>query len=58
MLKQGRNMTPTKEELESVNFDEFSVDDIYCLIDLGLVKNSDVIHFYNNSQWDDTMGGE
>lgn len=44
--------TLTREEIEAINFNDFTTEDIYCLIDMGFITNGDVARFYKNQWWD------
>jgi len=48
-------MRLTIEEFNSINWNDFSTEEIYCLIDLGIVNYYDIAHYYGNSQWDDVV---
>lgn len=46
-------MRLTQEEIENVNWNDFSLDDIDTLIDLGCIEDGDLVWYYNNTQWRD-----
>lgn len=46
-------MRLSQEEFESVNWDDFSISDIECLIDLGCITELDIQWYYRNTQWRD-----
>ena len=45
----------TYEEVQATDWNEFSTEDIYCLIDMGFITRQDIDHYYNNPQWDDVV---
>ena len=46
-------MRLTEEEIDSVNWNDFSRDDIEALIDLNVITNDDMVWYYGNLQWND-----
>ena len=40
------------KELTNMNFDDYTVEEIYKMISDGLITNQDVVEFYNNEWWD------
>ena len=34
------------------NFDDYTVEEIYKMINDGIITNQDVVDFYNNEWWD------
>jgi len=46
-------MRLTQEQIESVNWNDFSNEEIECLIDLGCITQDDMNWYYNNNQWKD-----
>ena len=35
-----------------MNFDDYTVEEIYKMISDGIITNQDVVEFYNNEWWD------
>ena len=35
-----------------MNFDDYTVEEIYKMISDGIITNQDVVDFYNNEWWD------
>ena len=35
-----------------MNFDDYTVEEIYKMISEGIITNQDVVDFYNNEWWD------
>ena len=46
-------MKLSQAEFESINWNEFSVEEIECLIDMGYFTEKDIVWYYNNPQWRD-----
>ena len=46
-------MKLSQEQFENVDWDDFSVDEIECLIDMGCFTEADIVWYYNNTQWRD-----
>lgn len=46
-------MRLTIEEFDSVDWDEFSIEEINCLIDMGCFTEDDMVQYYCNTQWRD-----
>ena len=42
----------SQEEVNAINFNEFTVEDIYCMIDMHMVFEQDVAEFFGTTQWE------
>jgi hypothetical protein len=43
----------TVEEREAIDFNDFSIEDIHCLIDMNYCTSDDVAWFYGDLSWDE-----
>ena len=43
----------TSEEIDKIDFDTYSKEEIHHLIDNGSITWEDVVHYYRNEQWDE-----
>ena len=44
-----------QEEIESTDWNEYTVEEIDYLIDCQCIKDSDIVWYYNNLQWRDRV---
>lgn len=45
-------MRLTQEQISAVNWNDFSITEIYALIDMDIIHKSDIDAYYNNSSWE------
>ena len=44
----------TEEEIDSLNFDDYTTEELLYMVECGMVDKEDISAFYNNEWWDET----